>query len=115
MPSTTSSKASKPAATAPPSNVPSKKSLGPVATTPHLAVVHRLHALLHTMRAIEGHEEHLCSLLHHIQTTGQLAPAVSRELGTLLHQLPVLAYQADLDALQQSLAPPKKATARAPR
>ena len=75
----------------------------PATKSTHLPIVHRLHALLHTMRAIEQHEEHLCTLMHHIQTTGQLSPTVIRELRTLLDALPTRAYQADLDALHQSL------------
>ena len=72
----------------------------------HLEVVHRLHALLHTMRSIEQHEEHLCTLLHHVQTSGRLEPAVAQELDILLGELPALSYQADLDALRHALPVP---------
>ncbi len=97
------------------SSKPSKRTTSATSPAGHLPVVHKLHALLHTMRAIEGHEEHLCSLMHHIQTTGQITPTITRELRLLLDRLPSLAYQADLDALQKSLDPPAKVAARSSR
>ena len=63
-----------------------------------------LHALLHTMRLIEQHEESLCSMHDELKRTGRLSAARRRELQGLAADLPAADYQADLHALRQALA-----------
>ena len=77
---------------------------------------YRLHALLHTMHAIERYEDQLCALMHEIQTSGALTAVVSDELRDLLEQIPSEEYQHDLNAVRDVLEPPasKPATSKRP-
>lgn len=72
---------------------------------PHPPVAYRLHALLHTMHSIEHHEDHLCTLLTEIERSGEIGPAVRKELTALLEVLPSQAFLADLEAARRALAP----------
>lgn len=94
------------------------KSRGPVkkkaaeAPRPQSPVFYRLHALLHTIHAIEQYEDQLCSLMHEIQTSGTVSDVVSEELRELLEQIPSSGYQDEVNAVRQALPPtvalPKK-------
>lgn len=63
-----------------------------------------IHALLHTMRLIEQHEEPLCSMHDELKRTGKLSATHRRKLQQLVTELPAHVYQADLDAVQQALS-----------
>ncbi len=63
-----------------------------------------IHALLHTMRLIEQHEEALCSMHDEMKRTGKLSAPHRRKLHLLVHDLPADDYQADLQALRYALA-----------
>ena len=78
---------------------------------PQHEAVHRLHALLHTMRVIQQHEDQFCTLMHAIQTAGKLTAADRRELHKLLDQMPGESLVHDLDAVRAVLEP---APARTP-
>ena len=78
-------------------------------TRPHLQVAHRIEVLLHTMRAIERHEEQLCVVMTEIRTEGVVSAATRKELQALLGELPSDAYQTDLDAVEAALAAMPKA------
>ena len=69
------------------------------------AMYYRIHALLHTMHAIEQYEDQLCALMHEIQTTGAVSPVVSDELQDLLSDIPSHQYQDELNAVHQALVP----------
>ncbi len=71
-------------------------------TTPDL--YSSIHALLHTMRLIEQHEESLCSMHDELKRTGKLSAAHHRKLHQLVHELPTDDYQADLETLRYALA-----------
>ena len=63
-----------------------------------------LHALLHTMRLIEQHDEPLCSMHDELKRTGRLSAAQRRRLQQLVNELPAQDYQADLDTLREAVA-----------
>ncbi len=65
---------------------------------------YRMNALLHTIRCIAQHEDHLCTLMHEIKEAGHLGAEVSEELGVLLAELPAHDYLDDLSAAQTLLA-----------
>ena len=69
------------------------------------ATAPRIHALLHTMRVIQQHEDQFCTLMHAIERAGKLTAADSRELHKLLDQMPAESFQHDLDAVRDSLSP----------
>ncbi len=73
-------------------------------TPAHLKVAHRIEVLLHTMRAIERHEEQLCVVMTEIRNAGAVRPGTRKELLALLEELPSAAYGADLDAVGAALA-----------
>lgn len=72
-------------------------------TTFPMRVAHRIESLLHTMRAIEHHEEQLCVLMTEIKNTGELSEALREELHGLLEELPADAYRLDLEAVSTAL------------
>ena len=63
-----------------------------------------IHALLHTMRLIERHEESLCSMHDELKRTGKLSASQRRKLQQLVYDLPAHDYQADLETLRQALS-----------
>ncbi len=63
-----------------------------------------IHALLHTMRLIERHEEPLCSMHDELKRTGKLSAPQRRKLQQLIHDLPAHDYQADLEALRRAVS-----------
>ena len=62
-----------------------------------------LHALLHTMRLIEQHDEPLCSMHDELKRTGRLSAAQRRRLQRLVDELPAEDYQADLETLRHAV------------
>ena len=68
-------------------------------------VVYRLHTLLHTMRAIERHEEALCALMTEIQKSGAVTADQDEEIRDLLEQMPCHEYGDDVEAVRASLSP----------
>lgn len=74
----------------------------PVAPPPDL--YSSLHALLHTMRLIERHDEPLCSMHDELKRTGRLSAVQHRRLRLLVDELPAEEYQADLDTLRRAVA-----------
>ena len=68
-----------------------------------MRVAHRIEVLLHTMRAIERHEEQLCQVMTEIRNTGEVSGATRKELRGLLEELPVDACKTDLDAVSLAL------------
>lgn len=63
----------------------------------------RIHALLHTMRVIQQHEDRFCTIMHAIQRSGKVSAADRRELNALLDRMPGDSFQHDLAALKDSL------------
>ena len=68
-------------------------------------VVYRLHTLLHTMRAIERHEEQLCSLMTEIQNAGVVTLEQDEEIRDLLEQMPCHEYGDDVEGVRVALTP----------
>lgn len=64
-------------------------------------LMHRLDALLHTMRCISQHEDELCTLLHDVRSRGKVSKSLLRELQTLLAALPSAEYAHDLYAVSE--------------
>lgn len=85
---------------------PATRPATPPPTTKHLIpdLYSSIHALLHTMRLIEQHEEPLCSMHDELRRTGKLSAAHHRKLQQLVHELPAHDYQADLETLRYALA-----------
>ena len=73
------------------------------ASAQHPQIFYRLHALLGTIRAIERHEDQLCTLMHEVESSGKVKQAVSRELLDLLDGMPSSEYQQELDAVRSEL------------
>ena len=69
------------------------------------AVVYRINTLLHTMRAIERHEEQLCGIMTEIRLNGSMTAGLDEELRDLLEQMPAHEYLEDMDAVRQELGP----------
>lgn len=63
--------------------------------------MHRLDALLHTIRTIAQHEDELCTLLHDVRSKGKVSKPLLRELQTLLAVLPAAEYTHDLFAVSE--------------
>ena len=72
--------------------------------------VHRLDALLHTMKCVVQYEDALCELSHEVKRTGQLSPEACKELRSLLEKLPTYDYVFDVEAVQDLLRSPTKRT-----
>ncbi len=68
-------------------------------------VVYRINTLLHTMRAIERHEEKLCALMNELKSTGQVTDTTDEELRDLLEQMPAHEYNDDIEAIRTALNP----------
>ena len=66
-------------------------------------VYNHLHALLHTLRALERHQDHLCTLLAEMGRTGKASASLRRELTDLLHDLPAASFDAELRAVWSAL------------
>ncbi len=66
-------------------------------------VYNHLYALLHTLRALECHQDHLCTLLAELQRTGKADAALRKELTDLLQKLPVASLDHELLALWSAL------------
>ena len=66
-------------------------------------VYNHLHAVLHTLRALECHQDHICTLLAEIQRTGKASAALRRELTELLHNLPSASLDSELRAVWSAL------------
>ncbi len=77
-----------------------RKTSKPADTPQPISLAHRLHALLHTVRAIAHAEDELCTLLH----AAEHAADVSRELRHLLAAMPAHDYVVDLEAVRTSLS-----------
>ena len=80
------------------------------------ALFYRLHALLGTVRSIAGYEDHLCTLLHEVQTQAAASPELTRDLHALLDEIPAPAtYMEEIEATRRTLsncAPVKKAPSK---
>ena len=66
-------------------------------------VYHHLYALLHTLRALEGQQDHLCTLLAEMQRTGKANAKLRLELTDLLHDLPVASLDSEMRAVWVAL------------
>lgn len=66
-------------------------------------IYNHLYALLHTMRALERHQDHVCTLLTEIQRTGKPSAALRRELTELLHDLPAASLDSEVRAVWSAL------------
>ncbi len=77
---------------------------------------YRVHALLHTMRLIQEHEDQLCTLMTEIRNAGEVSPELQTELHALLEEIPAADLQSNVDAVRETLglvaSPPKKAARR---
>ena len=69
------------------------------------AVVYRINTLLHTIRAIERHEEQLCGIMTEIRLNGVVTESLDEELRDILEQMPAHEYLEDIDAVRQALGP----------
>ncbi len=74
----------------------------PVAT-PADQVAYRINTLLHTMRAIQRHEDALCTLMTEIKNSGAVNQELDQELRDTLEQMPAHEYADDIEAVRQSL------------
>jgi hypothetical protein len=66
-------------------------------------VYHRLYSLLHTLQAMEGSRDRVCTLLAEIQQTGEPSASVRSELEDLLHELPVELLREEVGAVWESI------------
>lgn len=73
----------------------------PVSEGPLL--VHRIHALLRTMRCIAQYEDELCTLLHAAERGNTPEPELQDELRSLLEAMPSREYADDLESLRGAL------------
>ena len=74
------------------------------------AIFYRLHALLETVRSIAVYEDHLCTLLHEVQTHGTVAPELTTDLHFLLDEMPAPAtYLEQVEATRRTLPEPSVA------
>ncbi|HVG27534.1 MAG TPA: hypothetical protein VM865_08015 [Acidobacteriaceae bacterium] len=64
---------------------------------------YHLHALLHTLRTLQCHEDELCTLLADVQRTGKVSARTRREILELLHGLPSASLDAEIGAAFSSL------------
>ncbi len=69
---------------------------------------HRLHALLHTVRTIAHFEDELCTLLHAAEHAETLSPELSKELTTVLGNMPKDDYLDELEAVRSSIDMPAR-------
>ncbi len=60
---------------------------------------HHLYALLHTLRALSSQQDGICTLLAEIQRTGKVSAPVRRELAELLHTLPTVSLDSEVQAV----------------
>ena len=72
---------------------------------PTTEIVYRLHTLLHTMRAIERHEEKICSILTEVERSGSVTQECDEELRDILEQMPAHEYEDDIQAVRSALTP----------
>jgi hypothetical protein len=61
-------------------------------------VYYRLHALLESIRSLQSHEDELCTMLAGMQRSGRIGPRLERQIEALLHDLPALRLNAEMDA-----------------
>ena len=66
-------------------------------------VYYPLHSLLHTLRALETHQDQICTLLADIQRSGKVNAGLRKELTALLNQLPSVSLDAELHAVWSAL------------
>jgi len=66
-------------------------------------VYHRLYSLMHTLQAMEGGRDRVCTVLAELQRTGKAGARVRRELEELLHELPVELLQAEVGAVWEAI------------
>ena len=75
------------------------------------ALGYRLHALLGTVRSIAGYEDHLCTLLHEVQTHGTVSPELTRDLVVLLDEIPAPGlYLEEIEAIRRVMPEPVPAS-----
>lgn len=67
------------------------------------AAYYQLHALLETVRAMQCYEDDLCTLLAEIQRSGKVGAGVRRDLLKVLHGMPVMRLQAEMDSCLDAL------------
>lgn len=71
------------------------------------ALFYRLHSLLGTVRSIAGYEDHLCTLLHDVQTHGMASPELTRDLLSILNEMPSPAtYREEFEGVRRAPANP---------
>ena len=73
-------------------------------TKQHPLIFYKVHALLHTLRTINGYEDQLCTLLEEIKRSGEVSETVHRELEQILEDIPSHEYVDDLKTLRNDLA-----------
>ena len=66
-------------------------------------VYYPLHSLLHTLRTLEQHQDHICTLLTDIQRSGKVGASVRKELTALLNQLPSATLDAEVHQIWSAL------------
>lgn len=84
-----------------------------MSTKRHPELFYSLHSLLETLRRLQICEEKLCSLFHEVQTSGRVSPALSRDLLSLLEEMPTVQYRQDVAAIEKTLATSGPAARRA--
>ena len=75
----------------------------PAASAQPVRVYSQINTLLYTLRAIAQREDQLCTLMHHLRTSGKLTPTLNAELHAILEEIPTQEYLHDVDALRASL------------
>jgi hypothetical protein len=67
------------------------------------AAYYELHAVIDTLRALQCNEDELCTLLAEIRRIGKVGAGVRRDVIELLHSIPAMRLQAEMDACFEAL------------
>jgi len=76
-------------------NTPAQRGLPPA--------YYQAYALLQTLRALQSHEDELCTLLTEMRRNGRVGVRTRRDLTELLHVLPAMSLHAEIEALFSTL------------
>ncbi len=64
---------------------------------------YQLHAVLKTVRSMRCYEDDLCTLLTQIERGGKVGSGVRREAANLLHSIPAMRLQTEMDGCFDAL------------
>ncbi len=66
---------------------------------------YHLYGLLHTLHALAAQQDHICTLLADMKRTGKVTASVRRELTAVLHDLPSVSLQTEIESVFAALEP----------